>query len=1020
MTCGLCALAVVLTIVTSGTPPEANRLVRTDDEGVLRWQDNGEEVALFGVNYYAPHVFDYSYMEQLGINMQETIDRDLAHFARMGLDTLRLHVFDREITDRDGNLVDNEHLRLLDYLIPEAKKRGIYTVLTPIAWWPTHLGPDGFSNRFTMQQMVTDPAVWEVECIYLKQFMNHVNRYTGMAYKDDPAIPVFELINEPAYPPQTSDDTIVKYIKALADAVRSTGCTKPIFYNGWDNRYAAVRDAGIEGSSFNWYPTGLCANRSLWDNFLPVVNEHPLMRCEPLERRAKIVYEFDAADVPGSYMYPAMARSFRSGGAQIATQFQYDPLPLAKHNVGWKTHYLNLVYAPHKAMSFIIACEAFHRLPRLQDYGPYPDSNHFGPFTVSHEEDSSVMTAEDAYLNSNDTQQLPPAPERLDRIAGCGSSPLVKYPGTGAYFLDRVKAGVWRLEAYPDAVWTADPYGEPSLGREVSTLIWREWPMEVSVPDLGGEFEVVPLDGENGDRVRAKEGRFRVRPGIYLLLRVPGLSPDVLEKAWAGRVGFREYVAPPEQNPSGTIVRHDPVKEVVEGSSVPVKVTVASAREPKRVTIHACVVKDASAVPNLADFQQYDLRKVHTYEYAGEIPASERGRLIYFVSVWIKGKAETFPGSVCERELEKAFEDAKPIVLFESAPGSSLDESIECVSSAVPTDLKIVEGSSPEYGAIQVRVPEFQEEQATGFRATCHQTLPCSLAQWGNNTLIVVRARSLDPQTTAFELGLVQDDGAAYGADFPLTAAWREARIPIGRLRPLWQTKGGSLDPGRIRTLSVLFGTWLFGSHPGVPHAFELERISVRPPSPVWGANVVAKGAPITIWDAEEIELPISGDVKYRRKMVEGMSPDRLALHLDAYEGFGLPPSLLAFRNVVGDDVKRRRTELAAYDTFSIRIRALYPATTGVEMGLIETDGTPWGRVVPITTDWQEIEVPLSSFTFFKHWLDGPTDRGGPDDHFLPEHINAVNLCFGAWLYGEHANEPHGIEIERIELIKSD
>ena len=50
-----------------------------------------------------------------------------------------------------------------------------------------------------------------------------------------------------------------------------------------------------------------------------------------------------------------MARAFRSGGAQIATQFQYDPLPLAYCNYGWQTHYLNLVFAPGKTISFAIA-----------------------------------------------------------------------------------------------------------------------------------------------------------------------------------------------------------------------------------------------------------------------------------------------------------------------------------------------------------------------------------------------------------------------------------------------------------------------------------------------------------------------------------------------------------------------------------------------------------------------------------------------------------------------------------------
>ena len=117
-----------------------------------------------------------------------------------------------------------------------------------------------------------------------------------------------------------------------------------------------------------------------------------------------------------------MARSFRTGGAQIATQFQYDPLPLAPFNQGWQTHYLNLVCAPQKSVSLLIAAEAFRRVARHQDYGPHPASNRFGPFRVSYEEDLSEMITEREFLHSNTTRTGPPAPDQLERIVGCGSS----------------------------------------------------------------------------------------------------------------------------------------------------------------------------------------------------------------------------------------------------------------------------------------------------------------------------------------------------------------------------------------------------------------------------------------------------------------------------------------------------------------------------------------------------------------------------------------------------------------------
>ena len=75
----------------------------------------------------------------------------------------------------------------------------------------------------------------------------------------------------------------------------------------------------------------------------PIVDDYPGMRLDCLRNKAKIVYEFDAADVPGHVMYPAMAEPFGGGGPDCHS-VSYDPTPLAAFNYGWQTHYLNLVY----------------------------------------------------------------------------------------------------------------------------------------------------------------------------------------------------------------------------------------------------------------------------------------------------------------------------------------------------------------------------------------------------------------------------------------------------------------------------------------------------------------------------------------------------------------------------------------------------------------------------------------------------------------------------------------------------
>ena len=99
-----------------------------------------------------------------------------------------------------------------------------------------------------------------------------------------------------------------------------------------------------------------------------------------------------------------------------------------------------------------------------------------------------------------------------------------------------------------------------------------------------------------------------------------------------------------------------------------------------------------------------------------------------------------------------------------------------------------------------------------------------------------------------------------------------------------------------------------------------------------------------------------------------------------------------------------------------ITARASTPETNGLEVVLLEKDSAPWGAVIPLTEGWREIVVPLDDFRFFSHWQH-PSGRGGRGDRFHPENVQAVNFCFGAWLFGNRAAQPHGIEVQSVTLV---
>src|SRR5260221_1962667 len=363
-----------------------------DKAGVVRWRDSNAPIALYGANYCIMSGSDYRMAGLVSKNRKAMIDEEMAQFARMGWTALRLCSWgDWENADQDGNLVVNEHVDLLDYLIAKARERGIYMLLTPIHTYNPAFADQvdvptqniGFSRYFERSDMGRNPVSIAAQATYIRQLLNHVNPYTGVALKQEPAILFVEMINEPVHHPEDMAGSI-NYIDTLVAAVRDTGSRQVTFFNvSQDFAIApAIKQSKVDGVSFGWYPTSLVAGHALRGNFLQSVDAYPDMLRPELQGKPRIVYEFDQADLVSGYMYPAMARTFRSVGAQFATMFAYDMLQTAPYNLGWQTHFLNLVHTPKKAVSAVIAAEAMRRLPRMRAYGDYPDNLTFGDFHV--------------------------------------------------------------------------------------------------------------------------------------------------------------------------------------------------------------------------------------------------------------------------------------------------------------------------------------------------------------------------------------------------------------------------------------------------------------------------------------------------------------------------------------------------------------------------------------------------------------------------------------------------------------
>jgi hypothetical protein len=674
----LATLALSLITLLCAAQQKDPATLYVDRHGVMRRSDTRDEASFFGVNYTLPFAHAYRAMGYLGKDRKAAIDKDVYHFARLGFNAYRIHIWDVEISDREGNLIANDHLDLLDYLIYKVKERNISVVLTAM----TNFGngyPErnrqtgGFSYAYDKCEVHSRPEAIRAQERYIAQLVRHVNPYTGKAYRDDPAIVGFEINNEPCHAgtrQQTRD-----YINRMLAALRKAGNRKPVFYNVSHNgqQIEAYYSTAVEGTTYQWYPIGLVAGHTRRGNFLPYTDSYPIPfdRVKGFAGKARLVYEYDPADITYSYMHPAMARTFRTAGFQWITQFAYDPMDMAWANTEYQTHFLNLAYTPQKAISMKIAAEVAYAVPRNRSYGVYPNDTVFEGFRVSYRQDLSEMNTPEKFFHSNHTATVPVATDRLKAIAGTGNSPVVQYEGTGAYFIDRLEDGVWRLEVMPDALPVSDPFARPSLKKAVVTIARNSWDMTLRLPQLQDDFTVTAIDGRQAFHAEAARGVIKgIRPGVYLLQRKDYTPANewTAGTQW-NRIRLGEYAAP-EAHADTYSVFHKAATVIESGAPLTIEAQIAGPALPDSVMIYT----DRVSFWNNNN-PSFRMESVRGYTYRAVIPGQEirQGKFRYTITVCRGGEQMTFPAGAPGNPADWDYTHSAYWESAVTAPGSAVN-----------------------------------------------------------------------------------------------------------------------------------------------------------------------------------------------------------------------------------------------------------------------------------------------------------------------------------------------------------
>ncbi|KAL8038301.1 hypothetical protein ABFX02_11G097800 [Erythranthe guttata] len=204
----------------------------------------------------------------------------------------------------------------LDFVVSEAKKHGIYLLLSLVNNW------EGFGGKRQYVQWAkdqghylnndddffTNPIVKEYYKNHVNVVLTRINSITGLAYKDDPTIFAWELINEPRCQSDLSGKSIQDWVTEMSAYVKSIDM-KHLVEVGMEGFYGEVPGSNDEVQAefvHKWIQTHI-------DDSKLVIGK-PIMVTEFGKSSRSSGYNVEARDNYFSNIFNSVYSCARTGG----------------------------------------------------------------------------------------------------------------------------------------------------------------------------------------------------------------------------------------------------------------------------------------------------------------------------------------------------------------------------------------------------------------------------------------------------------------------------------------------------------------------------------------------------------------------------------------------------------------------------------------------------------------------------------------------------------------------------------